>query len=99
MASSPMKILDAAGAIQARLFGPGKTIDYLLLMMLAALPLVLSAQIGIAHTQVPTIGGAHETCMGYWDRTNWVSLIVLLPVALWTARIVSDLLFCHTARF
>ena len=55
-------------------------------MMLAALPLVLSAQIGIAHTQVPTIGGAHETCMGYWDRTNWVSLIVLLPVALWTAR-------------
>lgn len=93
------RVVAVAGRIQERLFGPGPFTDYLVLLVLAVVPMMIAASIGIAHTQTVRLGRSESICAGYWERKNWVSLVVLLPAALWTVRIISDLLFCQTPRF
>jgi hypothetical protein len=90
---------DLASAVQKRLFAPGRITDYLLLAILAVLPMVLARSIGINYSHTLVLGSSKATCAGYWERRNWISLIVLLPVALWTARTIADLLFCQSPRF
>jgi hypothetical protein len=93
------KLVKIASVIQKRVFSPGLFTDYLLLLILATLPMILAKCIGIARTQKVNLGASQALCWGYWDRNNWISLIVLLPTALWTARVISDLLFHQTKRF
>ena len=92
-------VVSFAGKFQERLLGRGPFTDYLIMLILPSIPVVVSALIGIAHTQTVRIGSSQAICAGYWDRKNWISLIALLPIALWTVRITSDLLFWQTARF
>ena len=65
-----------------RILDHRKHLDYVWITLFAALPLAVSWLIG-----------AHETVdgfKGYWERPNWVALVVLLPVAVLAVRWVMD---------
>ena len=87
------RIMRFAGAIQRRLYHHTSLTDYVLLMVLASIPLALSGWVGIAHTRQASVQHAQLECWGYLTRPNWVSLILLLPAALWFARFIAGLLF------
>lgn len=57
---------------------------YVFVAIAAVLPIVLSWDLGMNRTLKTS------TCVGYWERPNWTSLVVLLPIALlvvrWTAN-------------
>ena len=57
----------------ARLLDHRKRLDYLWLAAFAALPIVISAGIGVNRTI--------DDFAGYWDRLNWMGLVLLLPAA------------------
>jgi hypothetical protein len=86
-----------AGWLQRRIVCPGNRLDYLVLFLLALCPLLLSPILGVAHTQTLHYlsNGRDQSgrCWGYWDRWNWTSLTVLLPLALWVVRHSADRLF------
>ena len=74
-----------ARTLQQRLITPGTRLDYLVLFVLAALPIGLSLAFGFFHTvqsqPFPFPDATHPdhfTCSGYWGRPNWTSLVVTL---------------------
>jgi hypothetical protein len=87
---------------QKRLVTPSHGLDYLILFILAALPIGLSHAFGMARTRtqtLPTQSGVETlACAGYWDRSNWTSYIVLLPAALFVVRVCADRLFRLSAK-
>jgi hypothetical protein len=67
-----------ASRVLARILEHRKPLDYLWLTAFAALPIALAAFIGVLFTT--------DGFLGYWDRLNWRSLVVLLPLAAFTLR-------------
>jgi hypothetical protein len=99
------KLIVGARTVQQRLITPGTRLDYLLLFVLAALPIGLSVDFGLFHTvqsqpfSFPdTIRAGHFVCSGYWARPNWTSLVITLPLALFIVRRAADRLYKLTPR-
>jgi hypothetical protein len=87
------KIMQFSSASQLRLYCHGQLTDYPLLMILASAPVALSRWIRIAETRSAFVQRTSIPCLGYWERPNWMSMILLLPAALWFARFIAGLLF------
>jgi hypothetical protein len=99
------KLIVEARTIQQRLVTPGRRLDYLLLFVLAALPIGLSLDFGFFRTvqsqpfpYPDATRGGHFLCSGYWGRSNWTSLVVTLPLALFILRRAADRLYKLTPR-
>src|ERR1700722_802647 len=91
--------------IQQRLITPGRPLDYLLLFVLAVLPIGLSLDFGFLQTVrsqpfpfPDATRPSHFLCSGYWGRANWTSLVVTLPLALFIVRRAADRLYKLTQR-
>jgi hypothetical protein len=69
----------ASSRILARILDYRRPLDYLWLAAFAAFPLGLSAGIGIDSNTA-------DGFAGYWDRFNWTSLVLILPLAAFALR-------------
>lgn len=65
-----------------RLFDPGKKADYALAFALAAAPAIYAKFAGVANDAVSD----GVTYIGYWNRYNFLSFLLLLPLALFLMR-------------
>jgi hypothetical protein len=76
-------------------------LHYVVLAALASLPIGLSWLFGMARTATLTLktssGLYVGPCVGYWGRPNWLALVALLPLALFTLRTSADRLFKLTS--
>jgi hypothetical protein len=70
--------------------------SYVIITVASFFPIVLSWYLGMNHTLRTSElynEGKHSVCVGYWDRTNWTSLVVLLPLALLVVRWTGNRLY------
>jgi hypothetical protein len=83
MSGVPSWFVRKCRQLQVRILATGATRDYGVVAAIAGIPLLLSPIIGAA---VSTAAPNGVRFLGYYARWNWMSMVLLLPGALWSIR-------------